>query len=130
MPITNPGADNIVFDIPASTAANLNVPVPGFDPVTQTWTINLAVPCRSITHPVSIDGYTQANVGVPFRYPDQVSSAAQSLLVGGVPTGGSFTLTTVGPAAGRHHAADPLQRNGRAGPVRPRVDHSWPVTSR
>ena len=27
---TNPGVDDIVFDIPASTAANLNVPVAGF----------------------------------------------------------------------------------------------------
>ena len=30
----NPGVDNIVFEIPASTAGNQNVPVPGFDPVT------------------------------------------------------------------------------------------------
>ena len=94
---TNPGVDHITFEIPASTAGNLNVPVPGFDPITQTWTINLASPLPAITHPVSIDGYTQASVGVPFRYPDQVSSAVQTLLVSGLPSGGSFTLTTSAP---------------------------------
>ena len=73
------------------------MPVPGFDPITQTWTIDLASPLPVITHPVSIDGYTQASVGVPYRYPDQVSSAVQSLLVSGEPTGGSFTLTTSAP---------------------------------
>ena len=56
----NPGVDNIVFEIAASTAANLNVPVPGFDPITQTWTITPASPLPAITHPVTIDGYTEA----------------------------------------------------------------------
>src|SRR5262249_34361370 len=37
----HPGADDIEFDIPASTDPNLNVPVPGFDPFTQSWTISL-----------------------------------------------------------------------------------------
>jgi hypothetical protein len=91
------GVDNILFSIPASTSANLNVPVPGFDPITQSWMINLATPLPVIIHSVSIDGYSQANVSVPFRYPDQVSSAVQSLLVNGFPTGGSFTLTTSAP---------------------------------
>ena len=63
-------------------------------------------------------------------YPDQISSAVQICWSAAVPTGGSFTLTTVGPAAGRHDAADPLQRHGRAGPVRARVDHSCQATSR
>ena len=93
----NPGVDNIVFDIPASTAPNLNVPVPGFDPITQTWTITLASPLPAITHSVAIDGYTQANLRVPYRYPDQVTSAVQNLFVDGIPTGGTFTLTTSAP---------------------------------
>jgi hypothetical protein len=93
----NPGVDDIVFDIPASTAANINVPVPGFDPVTQTWQITLKTPLPPITHAVAIDGYTQANVAVPYRYPDQVSSAVQELLLGGGPTGGTFSLTTSAP---------------------------------
>ena len=38
----NPGVDNIVFEIPASTAGNQNIPVSGFDPITQIWTISLA----------------------------------------------------------------------------------------
>ena len=74
----NPGVDDIVFDIPASTAANLNVPVPGFDPTTQTWTITLASPLPVITHAVAIDGYTQANVGVPFVYPDQLTRPSRA----------------------------------------------------
>ena len=71
---SSPGTDNIVFDIPASTAPNLNVPVSGFDPDTQTWTITLDSPLPTITHSVVIDGYSQANVGVPFRYPTDFSS--------------------------------------------------------
>ena len=91
----NPGVDNIVFDIPASTAADLNVPVEGFDPVTQTWTITLASLLPEITHAVAIDGFSQANTAVPFVYPDQLTSAVQSLEV--TATGGSFTLTTSFP---------------------------------
>ena len=91
------GVDDIVFDIPASTAPNLNVRVPGFDPSTQTWTITLDSPLPTITHSVSIDGYSQANIPISFRYPDQVSSAAQDVFIGGTPTGGVFTLTTSAP---------------------------------
>ena len=91
------GVDNIVFEIPASTAANLNVPVPGFDPITQTWQITLASPLPAITHPVTIDGFTQANIAVPYRYPDQITSAVQDLTIGGEPTGGTFTLSTLAP---------------------------------
>ncbi|WP_435018318.1 Calx-beta domain-containing protein [Tundrisphaera sp. TA3] len=68
-----PGADNIVFAIPASTAANLDVPVPGFEPTTQTWRISLASPLPSLSDQVTIDGLTQANYPVPYRYPDQSS---------------------------------------------------------
>ncbi len=93
----NPGVDDIVFEIPASTAGNENIPVPGFDPVNQIWTISLDSPLPAITHPVSIDGFTQANVAVPYRYPDQVSSAVQDLTIGGEPTGGTFTLSTLAP---------------------------------
>ena len=66
--------DDIVFDIPASTAQNLNVPVSGFDPSTQTWTITLQSPLPPITNTVSIDGYTEAPVGVPYRYPEEMTS--------------------------------------------------------
>jgi hypothetical protein len=95
--VTGPGTVSISFDIPASTVSNLNVPVSGFDPGTQTWEITLASPLPPITRPVDIDGYTEGNVGVPYRYPDQVSSAVQTLTFTGVPTGGSFTLTTTAP---------------------------------
>ena len=62
---------DIVFHIPASTAPLLDVPVPGFDPVTQTWRIELVTPLPEITNTVSIDGYTEANegVGMPYLYP-------------------------------------------------------------
>ncbi len=53
----NPATYNIVFDIPASTAPNLNVPFGNFDPITQTWPITLNQPLPTITHSVSIDGY-------------------------------------------------------------------------
>ena len=87
------GVDNIVFDIPASTAANLNVPVPGFDPRTQTWTISLNSPLPVITHPVAIDGYTQANVGVGYRYPNSLSSQSDNVAVGLSVTGGTYILS-------------------------------------
>ncbi len=88
--------DDIVFNIPASTAPLQNVPVPGFDPGTQTWTITLQSPLPAIINTVSIDGYTEAPVGVPYRY-SSISSAAQSISISGTPTGGFFTLTTASP---------------------------------
>ena len=88
--------DDIVFNIPASTAPLLDVPVPGFDPVTQTWTIKLVTPLPAITNTVSLDGYTEAPVGVPYRY-SNTTSAVQSISITGSPTGGSFTLTTAAP---------------------------------
>jgi hypothetical protein len=93
------GTDNIVFAIPASTAPELNVPVAGFDPSTQDWTITLDSPLPVITRAVSIDGYTQAHPGgaVPFLYPDSISSAVQTVSILGSPTGGTFTLTTAAP---------------------------------
>jgi hypothetical protein len=90
-------ASTIEFDIPASTAPLLNVPVAGFDPTTQTWTITLNTPLPAITTPISIDGYSEAHSGVPYRYPNAVSSAVQQLSVTGSPTGGTFTLTTAAP---------------------------------
>ncbi len=88
--------DDIVFNIPASTAPLLNVPVSGFDPGTQDWTITLLSALPAITNTVSIDGYNEAPVGVPYRY-SSISSAEQSISITGSPTGGSFTLTTASP---------------------------------
>src|SRR5271166_6687844 len=82
----NPNPFDIVFNIPASTAPNLNVPVPGFDPVTQVWQITLNSPLPPITHAVSIDGYSQANNPVPYRYSDELISDVQDLTVVGGPT--------------------------------------------
>jgi hypothetical protein len=89
-----PGADQVRFDIPASTAPLLDVPVAGFDPVTQTWRITPLSPLPTITDQVTIDGYTQAHFPVQFRYPGTI---AQSLSLSGNPTGGTFTLTTQAP---------------------------------
>ncbi len=92
-----PGTDNIVFGIPASTAPELNVPVSGFDPSTQDWTITLASPLPVITRSVSIDGYTQGHVGIPYFYPADISSASQFLSFTSPTVGGTFTLTTSAP---------------------------------
>ncbi len=92
-----PGTDDIVFGIPASTAPALNVPVPGFDPSTQDWTITLASPLPVITRSLSIDGYTQGHVGIPYFYPADISSASQFLSFTSTTVGGTFTLTTSAP---------------------------------
>ena len=115
----NPGVDNIVFEIPASTAANQNVPVPGFDPITQTWKISLASALPVITHPVTIDGYTQANIAVPYRYPNQVTSAVQDLIDRRRPDRRNVHPDDARAAAGRHDAADPLLGDTRADPAGP-----------
>ena len=75
----------------------MSVPVPGFDPSTQDWTITLQSPLPPITDTVSIDGYTQGEQAVPFRYPAAISSAVQEVSINGFPTGGTFTLTTSAP---------------------------------
>lgn len=69
----SPGADLISFQIPASTAPLLDVPVAGFDPFLQLWTITLASPLPVITDTLTLDGLSQAQAGVPYRYPDQVT---------------------------------------------------------
>ncbi len=89
------GADTINFAIPASTSPGLDVPAPGFDPTTQTWRITPATALPTITHQVTIDGDTQAQFPVLYRYPAQ--SASQLLTLTGNPTGGAFTLTTSAP---------------------------------
>ena len=91
------GPNSIVFDIPASTAPLLNVPVPGFDPGSQTWTITLASALPAITAQTSLDGFSEAHFPVPYRYPSEVSTAVQNVTLTGAPTGGSYTLTTVAP---------------------------------
>ncbi|MGA7499297.1 MAG: Calx-beta domain-containing protein [Isosphaeraceae bacterium] len=92
---TQPTSD-IVFAIPASTVPNLDVPVPGFNPATQDWTITLSSPLPTIKRPVTIDGYSQGEFPIPFVYP-QGGGAIQTLEITGNPTGGSFTLTTSTP---------------------------------
>src|SRR5262249_25495639 len=92
-----PGLNSILFDIPASPAPLLDSPVPGFDPVNQTWTITPLTPPPAITDPIVIDGFTQAEYSVPYRYPDAISSAVQQVDLTGIVTGGFFTLGTQWP---------------------------------
>ena len=73
-----------------------------------------------ITHPITIDGFTQANIAVPYRYPNQVTSAVQDLIIGGSPTGGTFTPVHAGAAAGRHNAAHSV-----LGDARPKSSRRW-----
>ena len=47
----------------------------------------------TITNSVTIDGYSQAEVGIPFRYPTEAGLSIQTLSVLGNPTGGTFSLT-------------------------------------
>ncbi len=89
---SNAGPNTIGFEIPAGNAPPYNTPAPGFDPDTQTWTITPEGSLPEIKTPVDIDGYTEANVGVPYLYPDEISSSTQALaVIGGV--GGTFTLS-------------------------------------
>ena len=124
-----PGLNTIVFDIPASTAPLLDTPVAGFDPVNQTWTISVQSPLPTITDSIAIDGYTQAESGVPFRYPNAISSAVQNVNLTGVVTGGFFTLSTLA-AARRNDRTDRLQSPP---PSRSRLPSRpfrvWPATS-
>ncbi len=94
-----PGPNHIVFAIPASTAPNLDVPVSGFDPDTQTWAIDLTAALPAITTPVNIDGFTQAHVAIPYLYPDQEIKipTTEFVAVNGIPSGGTFTLGTSSP---------------------------------
>jgi hypothetical protein len=80
-----PGPNSIHFDIPASTAPNLDVPVVGFDPNNQTWTITPQGPLPTITTPVNIDGFTEANVGMPYAYPNEIASGAAPTQITTVP---------------------------------------------
>ncbi len=64
---------------PRRPRPNLDIPVTGFDPDTQTWTITPDGPLPTITTPVDIDGFTEANTGLPYNYPNQ-------LTLGGAPT--------------------------------------------
>src|SRR4051812_22220751 len=80
---SNPGPDNIEFAIAASTVPLLNVPVSGFDPVTQTWTIQPLSQLPNITDQVTIDGYTQAHFPIGYRYPSGISSSTQTISIVG-----------------------------------------------
>ena len=86
----------ILFDIPAATDPLLAIPAGNFDPSTQTWTINLQSSLPTINRTVTIDGYSEALTGIPFRYPSQITSAQQTVTITGIVTGGTFTLSTNG----------------------------------
>ena len=118
MPANSPAT--IQFAIPASTAPDLDVPVSGFDPTTQTWKITLATALPAITHQVTIDGYTQGLIGIPFRYPSQ--QASQTITIAGNPTGGTFTLTTSAPARRNDHRSPSMPPTPRS---RPHSHRSW-----
>ncbi len=72
--------DTIAFGIPASLD-----PSDGFDPAMQTWTITPDGALPPITSPVNIDGYTEANVGVPYLYPNEAQSGAAPTEIVNVP---------------------------------------------
>ena len=81
---SNPGPDAISFAIPARD-------IPGvvdYDPTHQVWHIQTNSALPTITDTVTIDGYSQNSLAV-----SQASSSAQLLTLGGVVTGGTFTLT-------------------------------------
>ena len=118
----NPDTFDIEFSIPASTAADLNVPFEGFDPITQTWQITLNSALPVITHAVSIDGYSQANNALPYRYPDESSSAVQLLAINGLADGRDVHTDHGGTAACRN-GNDCLRRHGCPGAEHARIRH-------
>jgi hypothetical protein len=65
--LDTPGPNQIVFDLAAVTGD----PDVDFNPATQDWTIALTEALPTITTPVDIDGFSQANVGIPYTYPDE-----------------------------------------------------------
>lgn len=115
----NAGPDNIDFQIPASIAPALDVPVPGFDPVSQTWKITLNSALPPITDTVKIDGYSQAHFPVPFRY-QSIRNDIQQVALSGNPTGGTFTLDfnyTVGGGGLLSATTAPIPWNATAAQV-------------
>ena len=85
----NSPSTDIDFNIPASTSSYFDVPVPGFDPATQDWKITLSSSLPAITSPVTIDGYSQGELPIPFVYP-RGGGTVQTLDIDGNPTGGSL----------------------------------------
>ncbi len=76
------------------TEASILAPRPGRS--------SLPAPCPPSLNTVTIDGYSEAEAGVPFRYPGQLSLAVQTLSVLGSPTGGTFTLTSLLTSSGQN----------------------------
>ena len=103
---TSATANEIDFAIPAAEFgdASDSVAVPGFDPSTQTWTISANSPLPTITHQVTIDGFTPGAKPDPVPLPEPVADPV-ALAISGGPTGGTFTLTTVGAPPGRDDRA-------------------------
>ena len=115
------------FDIPASTAANLNVPVSGFRPEHANLDDQLSTArCRRSPTRSAIDGYTagECRRSVP-SIPTRSAPSSDSVNVGRVsrPAEASRSTTSAPIAgSGRQTVSDSLQRHGRAGPERSRVD--------
>ena len=65
--LDTPGPNLIVFDLAAETG-DTHI---DFNPATQDWKIALTEALPTITTPVNIDGFSQANVGIPYTYPDE-----------------------------------------------------------
>ena len=81
---STPGPDTISFDFPP-------VDIPGvieYDPVFEVWHIEVDRRLPAITDALSIDGYSQKSITGSLGV-----DAVQTLTLGGVVTGGTFTLT-------------------------------------
>jgi hypothetical protein len=115
----NPGPDNVFFDIPAALDSALAIPVPGFDPASQLWTISLLRPLPAVSGTTTIDGYTQAHAPIPFRYPAQFSfvNESQAFILTGDPTGGSFQLRIRVPGQGLDITTGDIPFNASQGQV-------------
>ena len=81
-----PGPNTIAFNILSSDS--------GFNPETQDWTIDVTNgPLPAITTPVTIDGFTQVQSEIAYRYPAEYTSEVQALVVNPLATTGTFVLT-------------------------------------
>ena len=99
---TSPGTDDIVFDIPASTAPDLERPGPGFRSQHPGLDDHARQPLAG-DHPFGFDRWLyQAAVERALPLSRRRSARPfRSRPVVGSPTGGTFTLTHLGAAAGR-----------------------------
>ena len=121
-PIPAPAPTTSPSPSPPRRPPDLNVPVPGFDPGTQDWTITLGQPPAD-DHPAGFDRWIHPgeHASVP-SIRRRSARPFRSLSICGSPTGGSFTLTTSAPLPVGTTVGDSRTTRRRHGPDGPGGD--------